>query len=170
MRIWGLVVALGTIGAGCAASSGGGKATTSGGGDSVGGSDALETNGPGGGAKASSSSASSAEASTTSGGVDAAGATSTVSSSSSGIPTASSSGSGDGSNCSIMSSNQTCSQCLETYCCKVVHACLDEDLLACTACIDCYLEGKGAACCNEKLGKNAWIEECVSFNCEKECG
>lgn len=71
--------------------------------------------------------------------------------------------------CSIMSSNASCKSCLEENCCMVVHACLDEDLLGCVSCLDCYLSGDGPDCCDESVGKNAWLAECIAFNCEDAC-
>lgn len=71
--------------------------------------------------------------------------------------------------CSIMSSNTSCKTCLEQNCCMVVHACLDEDLLGCVSCLDCYLSGHGPDCCDETVGKNDWLAECIAFNCEDAC-
>lgn len=71
--------------------------------------------------------------------------------------------------CSIMSSNVSCKSCLEESCCMVVHACLDEDLLGCVSCLDCYLSGHGPDCCDESVGKNDWLAECIAFNCEDAC-
>lgn len=75
----------------------------------------------------------------------------------------------EGGGCSIMSSNTTCATCLEQACCEVLNACMDESVLGCIGCLDCYLSGDGAECCDETIGKNAWLEECVVFNCESEC-
>lgn len=82
---------------------------------------------------------------------------------------AGSSGSGSSGNCSIMSSNQVCADCLANDCCMVINAAMDEDLYSAIECIDCYLEGLGDACCDETIGHNDWIEECVAFNCANEC-
>jgi hypothetical protein len=71
--------------------------------------------------------------------------------------------------CSIMSSNISCKSCLEENCCMVVHACLDEDLLGCVSCLDCYLSGGGPECCDESVGKNDWLAECIAFNCLDAC-
>ena len=51
----------------------------------------------------------------------------------------------------------------------VIDACMDEDLFGCVSCLDCFLEGEGADCCDETVGKNGWLEECVAFNCDTEC-
>ncbi len=155
---------------GCAAGSSVGQSSGSGVGG-AGGDDVLTSNGPAGGSLPNASTT------TASGNGSSTGATSgNASSTSSSSATASSSkaaGGGNGKFCdtlSITASNQACSDCLETYCCKPIHGCIDADLISCMACLDCFLEGKGAACCDEKVGKNVWIEECVDFNCSKECG
>jgi hypothetical protein len=46
---------------------------------------------------------------------------------------------------------------------------MDEDLLSCVECLDCFLEGAGAACCDQTIGHNDWMVECVAFNCAMEC-
>ena len=156
------ILAIACAAAGCAAAGSGGTTSSIGAGEGGGGHDALETNGPSSSASVSSS-ASTSNASSGMASSSASGGASTAAASSS-------TGGGDGSNCSIMSSNQSCSDCLEASCCKVVHACIDADLLGCTECLDCFLSGNGAACCDESVGKNGWLEECVAFNCEQECG
>ena len=77
---------------------------------------------------------------------------------------------GMGETCSIMSSNTTCASCLEQYCCEVINECMDEDLFSCVSCMDCFLEGNGPDCCDQSVGKNSWMVECVAFNCVAECG
>jgi hypothetical protein len=79
------------------------------------------------------------------------------------------SGAGTAGNCSFMSSNPVCADCLAAKCCLVINKCMDADVLGCLSCIDCFLEGKGEACCDETVGKNGWIEECVAWNCDDEC-
>ena len=91
------------------------------------------------------------------------------SSSSSSSSSASSGGGSMGGGCSIMSSNEVCATCLETWCCEVLNECMDEDFLGCVSCLDCFLEGQGAACCDQNVGKNDWLVECVAYNCEDEC-
>ena len=86
-----------------------------------------------------------------------------------GATSSSSGGNGPPPTCSIMSSNVSCKSCLEENCCMVVHACLDEDLLGCIACLDCYLAGQGPECCDESVGKNGWLAECIAFNCQDAC-
>jgi hypothetical protein len=76
---------------------------------------------------------------------------------------------GTAGNCTLTSSNPVCADCLADKCCMVINKCMDADLFGCIACIDCFLEGKGEACCDETVGKNGWIEECVAWNCDSEC-
>lgn len=150
---------------GCAAGSNVGGSSASGSGGA--GGDVLTSNGPAGGALPV------ANTSSTGGGDDSASASSVSSTSGSASSSSSKAASGGGpkfcDTLTITASNQACSDCLEMYCCMPIHSCIDEDLLGCIACLDCFLEGKGAACCDETVGKNAFIEECVDFNCSAEC-
>jgi len=168
---------------GCAAGTNVGGA--SGGGPDGAGGDVLTSNGPAGGSlpNANTTSASGGSGAsggngaagsggTSSGGSGASGSNNSSAMSSSATASSSKAAGGGGKFCdtlSITASNQVCSDCLEMYCCKPIHSCIDANLLECIECLDCFLEGKGAACCNETIGKNAFIEECVDFNCSKEC-
>lgn len=111
----------------------------------------------------------------TSGGDSSTGATGNGSSGSGSSNSSGSTGQGgqgsgsEHSNCSITNSNTTCATCLQTWCCEVINACMDEDILGCVGCMDCFLEGKGPGCCDQSIGKNAWMVECVEWNCKKEC-
>ncbi|MBM4377294.1 MAG: hypothetical protein FJ095_19615 [Deltaproteobacteria bacterium] len=157
------------VGIGCAAS-GGGNDDSNG---PFGAGGAIDTSGGSGGnaMPVDSGSGAMSTSSTTSSGSGSSSAA-TGGSSTSASSSSTTSGGGNGKLCNkvtILNSNKACSECLEQNCCKVIHACIDEDLLGCVACLDCFFEGKGAACCNEAVGKNAWVEECVEFNCVKEC-
>lgn len=68
-----------------------------------------------------------------------------------------------------MSSNTACADCLAQNCCMVINACMDEAYLSCVGCIDSFLSGDGDAACDQTIGKNHWVVECVAFNCVDEC-
>lgn len=133
--------------------------------------DALEASGGAGGAGLGGANAGGTDddgASTSSG--STASSSSSSSSGSGSSSSASGPGStGSGSDCSIMSSNTTCADCLAQNCCMVINACMDEAYLSCVGCIDSFLSGDGDVGCDQTVGKNNWVVECVSFNCVDEC-
>ena len=114
-------------------------------------------------------------------GAGGAGTTNASSNASSGSGSGSSSGSGggdpgpvpknpQGTSCSLTATNQDCADCLSEWCCDVMNECMDADLISCIGCVDCILAGDGPGCCDETIGLNAWVGECVQFNCTAWCG